>query len=142
MHMSRTNIGRTRRQRICLTFDRADSVLGLDGRVTQVRYKVCSEVEGREKLLAPKIDSLWKHAGSRVVILGVWKQQAGGLAHYARHKLGLLDIFSKYSIFPCWVGAEVYQARRAGKRFGRAGRRTNNHGWKKGLDKHRYSEER
>jgi hypothetical protein len=40
----------------------AESVLGRDGRVTQVRCKVCSEVEGREKLLAPKIDSLWKHA--------------------------------------------------------------------------------
>jgi hypothetical protein len=38
-------------------------VLGCNGRVTQVRCKVCSEVEGHEKLLAPKIDSLWKHVG-------------------------------------------------------------------------------
>jgi hypothetical protein len=43
----------------------AESVLGRDGCVTQVRCRICSEVEGREKLLAPKIDGLWKHAGRR-----------------------------------------------------------------------------
>jgi hypothetical protein len=37
----------------------------MDGFVTQVRCKICSEVEGREKLLAPKINGLWKHAGRR-----------------------------------------------------------------------------
>jgi hypothetical protein len=38
-------------------------MLDRDGRTMQVHCKVCSEVEGREKLLAPKIDSLLKHAG-------------------------------------------------------------------------------
>jgi hypothetical protein len=41
----------------------AESVLGRDGSVMQVRCRICSEVEGHEKLLAPKIDGLWKHAG-------------------------------------------------------------------------------
>jgi hypothetical protein len=36
----------------------AEAVVGVDGRITQVRYKVCSDVERREKLLVPKIDSL------------------------------------------------------------------------------------
>jgi hypothetical protein len=37
-------------------------MVGVDGRITQVRCKVCSNVERREKLLVPKIDLLWKHA--------------------------------------------------------------------------------
>jgi hypothetical protein len=40
-------------------------------------------------------------AGSRVVILGVQRltgKRAGGLAHYVECKLGVLDIFSKYSL--------------------------------------------
>jgi hypothetical protein len=41
----------------------AEAVVGADGRITQVRCKICSDIEGREKLLVPKIDSLYKHAG-------------------------------------------------------------------------------
>jgi hypothetical protein len=33
--------------------------------VAQVKCRICSNVEGREKLLVPKIDGLWKHAGRR-----------------------------------------------------------------------------
>jgi hypothetical protein len=58
----------------------AESVLGRDGRVTQVRCKVCSEVEGREKLLAPKIDSLWKHAGRRRALTSIGTVKQGD--HY------------------------------------------------------------
>jgi hypothetical protein len=79
--------------------------------------------------------------GIRVVILGVRRLtggRAGGLAHYAERKPGVLDIFSEYSfkipriylnmleytrIFPCRVGVEVYRARRAGGPGGRAGGR-------------------
>jgi hypothetical protein len=43
--------------------------LGRDGSVTQVRCQICSEVEGREKLLAPKLDGLWKHAGRRKALM-------------------------------------------------------------------------
>jgi hypothetical protein len=49
----------------------AESVFGRDGRITQVRCKVCYEVEGREKLLVPKIDSLWKHAGRRRALTSI-----------------------------------------------------------------------
>jgi hypothetical protein len=43
----------------------AKSVLGNDGRVHQVRCLVCTKIEGRDKLLTPKLDSLWKHGGRR-----------------------------------------------------------------------------
>jgi hypothetical protein len=38
-------------------------VMGTDGWISQVRYKVCTFVERRDKLLVAKIDFLWKHAG-------------------------------------------------------------------------------
>jgi hypothetical protein len=68
----------------------------------------------------------------RVVILGVRRLTGGRadvLAHYARYKPGVLNIISEYSIkipqiysnmlkytriysiFPCWVGTEVYRVR-------------------------------
>jgi hypothetical protein len=40
----------------------AKAVMGTDERISQVRCKVYSFVEHGEKLLVPKIDSLWKHA--------------------------------------------------------------------------------
>jgi len=55
----------------------AESVLGLDGQVRQVRCKVCTDVEGREKLLVPKLDSLWKHAGRRKAATSFGKIKAG-----------------------------------------------------------------
>jgi len=38
-------------------------VFGKDGKMRMVRCKVCSTVEGREKLLVPKLDFLVKHFG-------------------------------------------------------------------------------
>jgi hypothetical protein len=43
----------------------AESILGADGKVHQVRCLVCTKIEGREKLLASKLDTLWKHGGRR-----------------------------------------------------------------------------
>jgi hypothetical protein len=43
----------------------AESVLGNNGKVHQVRCLVCMKINGREKLLAPKLDTLWKHGGRR-----------------------------------------------------------------------------
>jgi hypothetical protein len=34
------------------------------GGVRQFKCKICIDVEGKEKLLAPKLDSLLKHVGS------------------------------------------------------------------------------
>ena len=38
-------------------------VVGGVGQITQLRCKVCSEVEVSEYLLVPKVDGLFKHAG-------------------------------------------------------------------------------
>jgi hypothetical protein len=51
--------------------------LGGDGKVYQVRCLVCTKVDGRGKLLASKLDTLWKHGGRRkahVDIPGVAKK--------------------------------------------------------------------
>jgi hypothetical protein len=39
----------------------AKFVLNVDGKVTKVKCKVCSVMEREDKLLVPKLDSLWKH---------------------------------------------------------------------------------
>jgi hypothetical protein len=51
--------------------------VGVDGRITQVRSKVCSDVERRDKLLVPKIDSLWKHVGRRKALVDMAKVKRG-----------------------------------------------------------------
>jgi hypothetical protein len=46
------------------------------GKVHQVRCKVYTKIKGKEKLLALKLDSFWKHSGRRkalITILGVCK---------------------------------------------------------------------
>jgi hypothetical protein len=55
----------------------AEAVMGIDGKVSQVRCKVCSFVERREKLLVPKIDSLWKHARRRKALCDTMKVKKG-----------------------------------------------------------------
>jgi len=44
-------------------------VLGVDGKVVQVHYKVCAQIERKEKLLILKINSLWKHLGHRKTLV-------------------------------------------------------------------------
>jgi hypothetical protein len=39
--------------------------VGVDGKVTQVKCKECTIIEGRNKLFVLKLDSLWKHVGQR-----------------------------------------------------------------------------
>jgi hypothetical protein len=41
------------------------SIVGVNGKVTQVKWKVYNIIEGRDKLLVPKSDLLWKHVGQR-----------------------------------------------------------------------------
>lgn len=43
----------------------AQVVIGLNGKIHQVRFMVCTRIERKEKLLAPKMDCLWNHAGCR-----------------------------------------------------------------------------
>jgi hypothetical protein len=55
----------------------AEVVVGVDRHITQVRCKICTDVEGREKLLVPKIDSLMKHAGRRRAAVDMGKVKRG-----------------------------------------------------------------
>jgi hypothetical protein len=55
----------------------AKAVVGVDGCITHVRCKICTNVEGREKLLVPKIDSLMKHAGRRRAAVDMEKMKHG-----------------------------------------------------------------
>jgi len=38
-----------------------ESIMGVDGKITQVKCKMCIIIEGRNKLLVPKLDLFWKH---------------------------------------------------------------------------------
>jgi hypothetical protein len=58
-------------------FPWAEAVVDVDGRITQVRCKVCSDVERREKLLVPKIDSLWKQVRRRKALVDMAKVKRG-----------------------------------------------------------------
>jgi hypothetical protein len=39
--------------------------MGVDGKVTSVKCKVYNVIEGKNKMLVPKLDSLWKHVGPK-----------------------------------------------------------------------------
>ena len=58
----------------------AESVFGEDDKIKQVRCKICSDVQGRNKLLVPKLDSLYKHCGRRKAKTSFGKVVAG--EHY------------------------------------------------------------
>ena len=54
----------------------AESVLGNDEKVYQVCHLVCTKIDSCDKLLTPKLDSLWKHGRrqrAHLNILGVIK---------------------------------------------------------------------
>jgi hypothetical protein len=44
-------------------------VVDLDGKVQQVRCRICSVVEGKEKLPNLQLDSLQKHSGKRKALV-------------------------------------------------------------------------
>ncbi len=46
-------------------------VVGFDGKVYQMKCKVGSLIECHDKLLVPKLDSLWKHDNQTKVITGI-----------------------------------------------------------------------
>jgi hypothetical protein len=41
------------------------------GKVYQIRCKVYIKVKGKETLLAPKLDNLWKHNGKRNALIAI-----------------------------------------------------------------------
>jgi hypothetical protein len=48
-------------------------MVDVNGKMHQVRCKVCNKIEGIEKLLAPKLDSLWKHGSRKEILIGIWR---------------------------------------------------------------------
>jgi len=42
-----------------------ESLMGVDGKVTHVKCKVCNIIEGWDKIFVLKLDLLWKHVGQR-----------------------------------------------------------------------------
>jgi hypothetical protein len=72
----------------------AESVLGCDCRASQVRCIVCTEVKGCQKLLVPKIDSLYRTLEGGQCI---WTSEAGRIllpATGAPHQGGRWQIVS------------------------------------------------
>ncbi len=52
----------------------AKFVSSFDGKVVRTQCKICKWIEGKDKLLVPNLNSLWKHVGHRkalVAMLGV-----------------------------------------------------------------------
>jgi hypothetical protein len=45
------------------------SVVGAKRKITQVKCKVCSIIDGRGKLLVAKLDFLWKHVGRKLATI-------------------------------------------------------------------------
>lgn len=43
----------------------AKNVMGCDGKLSMICYKVCNEIDGREKMLVLKFNNLLKHVGRR-----------------------------------------------------------------------------
>ncbi len=41
----------------------AKNVMGCDGKLSMIYYKVCNKIDGKAKLLVPKFNNLLKHAG-------------------------------------------------------------------------------
>ena len=52
-------------------------MVGINGRFILIRCKICIDVEGRKKLLLPKIDSFIKHAGKRRAAIDMEKVKCG-----------------------------------------------------------------
>ena len=55
----------------------AEGVVGADGQIIQVYYTICTDIEGKEKLLVSKIDSLCKHDGRRKAFVDMEKVRHG-----------------------------------------------------------------
>ncbi len=54
-------------------------VIDWDGLISSLRCKVYSKVEGRKKLLIPKLDYLLKHLGRRKTIFAMPRVKVGDL---------------------------------------------------------------
>jgi hypothetical protein len=62
-----------------------------NGRIVQVYCTIYTDIEEREKLLVPKIDSLYKHASKKRAIVDMWKVQPGLSVGRAARPPGMPD---------------------------------------------------
>jgi hypothetical protein len=65
-------------------------IMGEDGKVHQIKCKVCSKIKVKDKLLALKLNKLWKHKHSGrkkalVAILGICKVGEFYMKKYSIH---------------------------------------------------------
>ncbi len=57
-----------------------ESMLGFDGKVIQVQCKICAWIKGKDELLVPKLDSLWKDVGHYKALVAMPRVNVGD--HY------------------------------------------------------------
>lgn len=67
-----------------LSWDKA--VMGVDGKISQVRYKMCIFVERQDKLLVVKIDFLWKHVGRCKALCDTPKVKKGEYYYFGQNQ--------------------------------------------------------
>ncbi len=71
----------------------AKSILGSNGKVVQVWCEVCSLIDGKDKLLVVKLDSLWKHAGYRKALVAMWGVKVENITSWNLMPMLLLKSF-------------------------------------------------
>jgi hypothetical protein len=49
----------------------AESITNEDGKVHKVKCKICSKMEWKDKLIALKLDNLWKHGGRKKALVAI-----------------------------------------------------------------------
>jgi hypothetical protein len=82
----------------------AKGVVGADGRITQVYCTICIDIEGREKLLVSKINSLYKHASRRRAL-----EDMGKVRHGEQYYLGSNQYVKNERIYFAKDGQTIVQ---------------------------------
>ncbi len=69
-----------------------ETTFGLDeqGKVHLMKCKVCSKIDGKDKIFAPKIGSLHKHVGRRKALVAIPKVCGASEYYMNKNKLSML----------------------------------------------------
>ncbi len=78
------------------------------GKVHQVKCKVCTKREGKEKLLAPKFDNLWKHSGRRKALATISKVFKAGEFYMNKDFVHAKSEHLYYSIRKDTIANQIY----------------------------------
>jgi hypothetical protein len=57
-----------------------------------MRCKVCSKIDGKDEMLTPKINNLWKHVGRRKALMVVPRVCGVGEYYMSKDKLSMLRL--------------------------------------------------